>query len=108
MLRQMRQQLDQSLPIGHLHLAAVVPLVLPPARVAPRLRQRPAHPACARRELGHPCIVIVEPRVVGLLDAARRPAHRADPEALAARTRRAETDDGDYLPRSLAIASMPA
>src|SRR5688572_30944753 len=81
--RKTRQELDEPRRLGPAHLAAIVALELRPALAGERLRERPAHDLLARRELGQPHVVVVEPRVILLLYAARRPPRRADAQALA-------------------------
>src|SRR6185503_12642674 len=92
------EELEQALRRRDFHLACVSFPVAAPARIRPGLRDGPAEQLLAGRKLRKPHVVIVAPRVIAFLHTARRAAHRADAQALAARARATEADDADHRP----------
>src|SRR5687767_2837394 len=90
------QQRDEPLRSRCPHLFFVRFPEPAPARIGPRLRQRPADYFLAGRKLRKPDVVVVTARVVALLDAARRPPHRAEAQPLARRAGATEPDDANH------------
>src|SRR5206468_9378219 len=94
-MRQPREDFQQALTFRRLHLAAITLDVARPARVGPRLGQRPAHELLAGREVREPDVEVVLRRVVLLPHAARRASRGAQAQALVFRARASEADDAN-------------
>src|SRR5437867_4174387 len=94
-MRQPREDFQQALTFRRLHLAAIALDVARPARVGPRLRQRPAHELLAGCEVREPDIEVVLRRVVPLPHAARRASRGAQAQALVSRARASKADDAN-------------
>src|SRR5687767_489775 len=95
-VREASQEIQQTLRGRRFHLALVGFAVAAPARIGPWLRNGPAKQLLARRKLRKPYVVIVAPRIVAFLHPARRAAHGADAQALAAGARATEAGDADH------------
>src|SRR4051794_33175696 len=72
---------EEPAALGVLHLGAVAADELVPARVGDGLREQPSHQLRAGGEVRDPDVEEVQPGVVFLLHAPRRPPDRAEPEA---------------------------
>src|SRR5918992_2639204 len=99
--RQCGEQRDETLRRRCPHLAPIAARVDRPSLWRPLLRVRVAHEGRTRREVGKPEVEVVEATVVGLLDATRRTAHRAEARAFVGRARSAELDYTDGHDRRL-------